>query len=240
MVAESGLKQTEKKIIGFIQKFARDKAVVIGLSGGIDSAVVATLCVKALGNDKVHGLLMPEKGVSLIEDVKDAEELVMNLEVDYKIWPINNALFELLKLVGTRNKSTIGNVKARIRMILLYAYANENMLLVAGTGNKSELMTGYFTKYGDGGVDFLPIGDLCKSEVRELAELLGVSRKIIDKKPSAGLWRGQTDEDEMGISYTELDKTLMGRKVNHETKEKVYNMVKNSKHKRDIAKVCKI
>ncbi|HIP57929.1 MAG TPA: NAD(+) synthase, partial [Archaeoglobus profundus] len=141
----------------------------------------------------------------------------------------------------------------RVRMTICYYYANSLGYLVAGTGNKSELMTGYFTKYGDGGVDFLPIGDLYKTEVFELAKYLGVPEKIIKKIPSAGLWAGQTDEDELGITYNKLDTILKGLEIGYSPNEicKIYNvkeedvrrvihLIESSKHKRELPPIVKV
>ncbi|MEW5760546.1 MAG: NAD(+) synthase, partial [Candidatus Thermoplasmatota archaeon] len=148
---------------------------------------------------------------------------------------------------------SIGNLKARIRMLLLYAYANSKNLIVVGTGNKTELLCGYFTKFGDGGADILPIGDLYKTQVREMARFLEIPEKIINKVPSAGLWKGQTDEDELGIKYEKLDKILYGielgldkneisNKVELPIKEveRIMNMVELTKHKRKFPLIPKI
>jgi NAD+ synthase len=161
---------------------AKAEGVIVGISGGIDSAVVYELCKIAVG-DKAWSV-----------DI-----------------PIDNAYPPYKYLIEQYNPSLMAkaNLKARLRMCILYLKANTHNLLVAGTGNKSELVMGYFTKYGDGGVDILPIGDLTKTEVKELAKRLGIPQEIINKPPSAGLWEGQTDEKEMGITYEMIDKVLM-------------------------------
>jgi NAD+ synthase len=124
------------------------------------------------------------------------------------------------------------NLKPRLRMITLYYLANRLDYLVVGSGNRSEISVGYFTKYGDGGVDILPLGNLVKSQVRELAIHLGIPKEIVDKPPSAGLWAGQTDEEEMGISYEELDRYLTTGRADEEVKKKVDTMMAGSAHKR--------
>jgi NAD+ synthase len=124
------------------------------------------------------------------------------------------------------------NIKARLRMITLYSYANQLGYMVVGSGNRSELVTGYFTKYGDGGVDILPLGNLVKAQVRELAAYLGVPECIITKPPSAGLWQGQTDESEMGLTYREIDEYLLNDKASDVVRRKLESMFAASEHKR--------
>ena len=231
----------EKHIISFIRRVtAGAEGVVIGLSGGVDSSTVAALCVRALGKEKVIGLILPERGVSKLQDVQDAEELARQLRIKTHIHPLNDILDVFVRTVPfvDSNKSALGNVKARIRMMLLYCYANACNYRVAGTGNKSELHVGYFTKYGDGGVDFLPIGDLTKTEVRELARHLGIPHSIVDKTPTAGLWRGQTDESEMGLTYEQLDKIICGMKMSPTALRRVRELHGTSAHKRVLPPVC--
>lgn len=403
------------KVVERITEFIRDivekskaEGVVVGVSGGVDSATTAFLCVKALGKDRVLGLVMPEKGVTKEEDIKDAIEICKSLGIEYRLIYINPMVNSFLENLEKNGKIAVANIKPRIRMIISYYYANKLNYLVAGTGNKSELMTGYFcydkqskavtedglkpyyklrpgdtvyslnlnnlriekvpvkavykfnysgkmveinngdisllvtlnhrmvvrssereflsftraanlfnsfsvkipkllseknqtelsklefsevkpknieiveydgviwcpdvppnhnllierdgslvfsgnTKYGDGGVDFLPIGDLYKTEVLELARFLGVPEKIIRKKPSAGLWVGQTDEDELGISYAKLDAILKSLEKGLKEKEitetlkieeaeikKVKEMVEKSRHKRETPPVASV
>lgn len=233
----------EKKIINFIRAQAKEASgIVVGLSGGIDSSVVASLCARAIGNRKVSGLIMPEHEVTKLGDVHDAKQLASELNIRCYIYPIDGILSAIIKSQPLINdeKKALGNAKARARMILLYAYANMHNYLVAGTGNKSELMTGYFTKYGDGGVDFMPIADVYKTEVIKLAKHLNIPKPIIDKAPSAGLWRGQTDEDELGMSYEELDFILKGKKVAPAKMKRVKELMEKSNHKRMLPKMCKI
>ena len=184
--------------------------VVIGLSGGIDSALVSKLCVDAVGAGKVLNIFMPTTSSSKA-DRKDAEEFSTETGSEFKVVEIAPVVegFKML-LPSIDRKELLGNVMARCRMVVLMHQANLMGRIVMGTGNKSELLVGYFTKYGDGGVDFLPIGDLYKTEVRELAQKVGISKRIVEKAPSAGLWEGQTDEGELGVSYENLDQILLG------------------------------
>ncbi|WP_292460863.1 NAD+ synthase [Methanothermococcus sp.] len=209
------LKELTNRLTNFVNdmvKNASAKGVVVGLSGGIDSSLVATLCVKALGKERVLGVIMPEKN-SNPTDKEHAILIAKKLGIRYIISDITNILiaFGAGGYIPTRefDKVADGNLKPRIRMCILYYYANKNNLLVAGTSNKSEIYMGYGTKYGDLGSDFLLIGNLFKTEVRELAKYLGIPNEIINKAPSAGLWEGQTDETELGITYELLDKILM-------------------------------
>jgi NAD+ synthase len=194
------IKRIEDFIYTKIQIFKMN-GVVLGISGGVDSAVVATLCVEALGENKVHGFLLPY-GLNKMEDA-----VLMVNKLHIKSETIN--IEPICKTIGiTGDKKVDGNVMARVRMVCLYKYANEHNLIVVGTGNRSEIMMGYFTKYGDGGVDISPIAHLYKTEVWEIAKTLGVPDKIIKKIPSAELYDGQTDEGEMGVSYKNLDYIL--------------------------------
>mgnify|MGYP000454074415 CR=1 FL=1 len=243
-------------IKNFILNFVEDSGangVVVGVSGGVDSATVAFLCAEALGSDRVLALIMPERGVTPTEDVEDAKEVCRIKGIDYKVIEINPFLEPFLSTFRDSESIAAANIKPRVRMILNYYHANKTNRLVAGTGNRSELMVGYFTKYGDGGVDFLPIGDLYKTEVLELARHLGVPERIVTKKPSARLWSGQTDEGEMGISYSELDAVLkaldkgMGVEqiststgVSPEKVKKVLKMVDESRHKREMPPVAAV
>lgn len=184
--------------------------IVLGLSGGIDSAVVAKLSADAIGKEKVLAILMPEKD-SNPRDAKDAEELANDLGIEHKVVDISPMVDSFLSVLGEGASATAaGNIKARCRMVVLYHHSNMLGRLVAGTGNKSELLIGYFTKYGDGGTDMLPIGDLYKTQVYELARAIGIPEKLVQKVPSAGLWKGQTDEGELGMSYENLDMILHG------------------------------
>lgn len=213
---------------------ARAAGAVIGLSGGIDSAVVGALCRMALPG-KVLGLIMPIH--SNPRDVEHALLAARTLDI-----PVRTVILDEAYDVLVRNLTAggldfdprglaVANLKPRLRMMTLYFHANGLNYLVAGTGNRSELHVGYFTKYGDGGVDILPIGGLVKAQVRELARYLGVPQPIIDKAPSAGLWEGQTDEGEMGLTYNELDRYLLTGEGNPATVARIEDMASRSRHK---------
>ncbi len=250
---EDILKINEKKSTKTICEFIRNKiresksdGLVIGLSGGLDSTTTAYLCAKSVENDKILGLIMPAKTTHL-EDVDDAISIAKKLKIEYEILNIDRLVKSFsLCTHSNNNKLANANLKARTRMVLLYYHANLMRRLVVGTGNRTELLVGYFTKYGDGGADILPIGDLYKTQVRQLASYLQVPKNIIKKVPTAGLWAGQTDEEELGIKYEILDKILcciMDKKLSEEDVAhylkipirevlRVKKMVDSSKHKR--------
>ncbi len=236
-----------KSLKGRIAAWIRDKVeeagakgAVIGLSGGIDSSVVAVLAKEALG-ERVLGVIMPCHSHG--GDAEHAKMIakkfgIMTETVD--IGPVFDALVSVIPKAGGVAPA---NIKPRLRMTTLYYFANLHNYIVLGTDNKDELMVGYFTKYGDGGVDLLPIASLYKSEVRELGRVLSIPEAIINKAPSAGLWSGQTDEEEMGISYEELDRILHAIE-NNETEDidsdklkKVRGMIKTSEHKRRLPEI---
>lgn len=215
------------------------RGVVLGLSGGIDSAVVAGLAVRVFP-DSTLGILMPCH--SLPEDMEHAKMVAEVFGVEHKTVDLSQTFDNMVALYGEapgpEGKLAAANIKPRLRMITLYYHAQARNALVLGTGNRSELTIGYFTKHGDGGVDLLPIGSLVKLQVRELAAYLGVPQVIIDKAPSAGLWSGQTDEDEMGITYEALDQYILTGKGSPATVEKVERMHGVSEHKRRIADIA--
>lgn len=203
------------RICAFIRRQVRDahaKGVVLGLSGGIDSAVTAALCKKALGADRVTGVLMFDQNQHNVQDHADAISVAKKLGIrtlELKITPIISAISRILISRDLKiSRIILANIKARSRMILLYAVANERKLLVAGTGDRSELLLGYFTKYGDGGVDFLPIGHLFKTEVRTLGTRLRLPFEIVAKPSSPNLWPGQKATDELPADYDVLDRIL--------------------------------
>lgn len=205
----------ELKLVSFIKERVREagaRGVVVGMSGGMDSSTVACLCARALGSRGVLGISMPERGVTNPQDVEDARRLASSLGIEFKIVDITGALAEIQRSLGLKPEALLpaANIKPRLRMIVLYYHANLLNRLVAGTSNRSELRAGYFTKYGDGAADFLPLGCLYKTQVKRLAAHLGIPKRIIDKTPSAGLWRGQTDEGELGLSYEKIDGIYAG------------------------------
>jgi NAD+ synthase len=209
------------------------RGAVVGLSGGIDSSVTAVLCKKAFG-DNVLGVIMP--CYSSEQDAEDARLLARTFSVEYLTIDLSPVLDEfLVRVKGSSAKEegilAIANVKPRLRMTTLYYYASINNYLVVGTDNWSELKVGYFTKYGDGGIDLAPLGRLVKTEVRELARHLGIPDQIIEKAPSAGLWVGQTDEQEMGLSYEVLDRYILSGEAEESQKERIEELASKSAHK---------
>ncbi len=231
------------------------KTFVLGLSGGIDSAVVCGLAARAVGPERVIGVIMPS--ASNPDDAVQASKVasafgVKTLTVDltamaktfYGSMPTEVA-FQGLGLApsnvvegDTGLQLATANVRPRMRMTTLYYVANMVKGVVLGTGNKSEAMIGYFTKYGDGGVDLFPIIDLYKFEVRAVAAYIGVPQSVIDRPPTAGLWQGQTDEDEIGLTYAQLDEALLAIErgdtsdIAPEVIDRVQTMNAVSNHKR--------
>jgi len=241
-----------KVFIRDLVKQARANGVVVGLSGGVDSSVTAKLCLEALGKDKVLVLIMPERGVN-DEDLKDAVEFARREGFKYKVIDISEMLNNIESMLGLKSQRARINIRPRLRMLILYAHANELNYLVVGTSNKSELLLGYFTKYGDGAADLYPIGDLYKTQVYSLARKLNIPQKILKKAPSAGLYPGQRDKDELGFSYDILDKVLyayeMGYDVERISKEvnlplndvrRIIKMVELSRHKRRSGYIFKV
>lgn len=248
-----GTEQVVEKFLA--EKFRKTgaKGFVLGVSGGIDSAVCLRLCVRAVGKEKVLALLMPEKD-SPKDDLRDSKELCKAEGVRYALADISKIIKAFKDVVpGKVDKKSIANIKARTRMVVLYHIANTESRLVVGTSNKSELLIGYFTKFGDGGADLEPIGDLYKTEVRQLARDLGITDRILRKVPTAGLWKGQTDEGEMSIKYETLDAILLGIELGLDEKQiaeraetsvrevrRISNKVRLSSHKRKFQPAAKV
>ncbi|MEA3137088.1 MAG: synthase [Thermoplasmata archaeon] len=250
------LARWEATITAFIVRHveaAGAKGVVLGASGGLDSAVVAALAVRALGKRNVVCVILPAPD-SDPKDEAHARLSCKSLGLKPVLRPIGPVLTGFEEAMdGKADKRVRGNAKARSRMMLLYGEAQSRGFLVCGTGNKSELLTGYFTKHGDGGVDLQPIGDLYKTQVRQIGRHLGVPKPILSKPPSAGLFKGQTDEGEMGLTYAQLDAILRGMELNHSLPtivrktglaaplvRKVETMVRTTEHKRRLALIPKI
>ena len=214
---------------------AKANGIILGLSGGIDSSVLAALAREALGRDKVLGVIMPCH--SIREDENDARLLAHELDIAFEKADLTDTfdtLYGTVELIaGNSNELVRSNMKARLRMVTLYALAQSKNLLVCGTSNRSEYETGYFTKYGDSGVDLMPLAGFLKREIREMARVLHVPEKIISKAPSAGLYEGQTDENDMGFTYETLDEYLAsGRIEDEKAKERIDVMRRRSEHKR--------
>ncbi len=231
---ESFLRQQSSKANGF----------VFGLSGGIDSAVIAQICASSF-KDRSLALIMPDSKVSPKEETEDALYLVDTLGLDYKLIDISMIHSQFANIVEPEEKS-LGNLRARIRATLLYYHANLKNYLVIGSSDKSEQLIGYFTKFGDGSADVLPIASLYKTQIRLLAKHLGVKESIIQKKSSLHLWKGHIAEDEIGASYEEIDSILYCMtdknmslddiqkmtQIEKDKIEKIHQLYKKSEHKR--------
>ena len=230
-------KKIVQSLADFVQQTGKTRAV-LGLSGGVDSALTAKIAVEALGKDKVTVILMPNEGLTKSESVTDAESFAKALGIEHQIVPINPFLDDYSQLPWKSSELSVMNVNARIRATILYHFANTHDAIVLGTGNKTELMLGYFTKYGDGACDVEVIGSLYKTEVWEMAKAVGVPEVIVNKTPSAELTEGQTDEGEMGMSYTEVDAILRaiesGEKPTGANADRVREMMRTSEHKRHV------
>lgn len=200
-----------EQLIKGLQKYFKKSGlhrVVVGVSGGIDSSLTLKLTVDALSPKYVTAISMPENGLSNPENTMHAKKLSEALGVTFFMQPINGFLIAFAQMAWGRSNIAEINTKARIRAVLLYHYANTANALVLGTSNKSELLLGYGTKYGDLAADLGVLGDLYKDEVYALADHVGIPREIIEKKPTAELYSGQTDENELGATYAELDPIL--------------------------------
>ena len=211
-LSEVELDRTHDHLVSFIRETvdaAGAEGATLGLSGGIDSTTTAYLAVDALGADGLHGLVMPSE-VNDPEVMSDAERVAMDLGIEYdviEIQPIAEQFFEAVPEAADDRMAT-GNVYVRTRAVLNYFVANAENRVVLGTGNRAEAMTGYFTKYGDQAVDCNPIGGLYKQQVRQLAAHIGVPHDLVMQTPTAGMWTGQTDEDELGLGYDRVDAIL--------------------------------
>ena len=237
---------TAERISNWIRERVEEagaEGVVLGMSGGVDSSVAAVLAKRGLG-DRVLGLIMPCH--SEPSDAEQARQVAAKFGIETEYVDLTPVFDRLVEALPPGDRVAAGNLKARLRMVVWYYFANSRNYLVAGGGNKSETMVGYFTKHGDGGVDILPLGDLLKAQVRELARDLGIPEEIIVKPPSAGLWEGQTDEAEMGITYEELDEVLMAiesgdvSECDQKSLARVRAMMAASQHKRDPIPVCEL
>ena len=216
---------------------AHAKGVIFGNSGGKDSALVGILAKKALGDDfRVLGLIMPcESKINFTTDKDDADALAEKFGIEKRVIDLTDAKKEIVKRTekeSTLNSVALNNIAPRLRMTTLYTVGAAENLIVAGTGNRCERYMGYFTKWGDGAFDFNPIADLFVSEVYEMLEALGCPESIIKKAPSAGLFEGQTDEKEMGVTYAEVESFIKGEKISEKSEEIIKSYHRRSMHKR--------
>lgn len=203
--------------------------VVVGLSGGLDSAVSAALCAEALGTENVLGLIMPCG--SMQSDTDDGVKIAEHLGIGYRTVDLSPVLQAFSGSLDDTSVLNLANIKSRLRMAMLYAHSSGRLVL--GTSNYSEILVGYWTKWGDGAADLLPIGRLYKDEVRELAAVIGLPEWVIDRVPSAGLWAGQSDEEEMGVSYQDIRTYFQGGTVSEPAAARIEKMVKSTEHKRN-------
>ncbi|MCL2642134.1 MAG: NAD+ synthase [Candidatus Bathyarchaeota archaeon] len=249
----------ETRIIRFIKEYVTNsqaKGVVLGLSGGVDSATIAALCSKALGSKNVLALVLPEEETKTQKDIDDAETITKQFNIETQTVDMTHALKELyntIPIYDQKNQICKGNIKARTRMIVLYYYANKLNKIVCGSSNKSETLMGYFTKWGDGAADMSPIKDLYKTQVRKLAITLGITETIALKPATPALWPNQSAEGELGIKYETLDLILYGLEkfmptdeiasqlnVEHRTIEAVKNRLLYNEHKRQLPITVKL
>ena len=248
-------------ICNLIEKFirhelheAKREKVVIGLSGGLDSSVTACLAVRALSNKNVFSVILPDFPITPRSDLHDATELASNLGIDYKIMNIKNIKSEFLTSLP-KDTYAEGNLTARIRMCILYYYSFIYNGLVLGTSDKSELLLGYYTKFGDGAADLYPLGDIYKTQVRGLAKFLKLPLSIRQKESSPRLWKDQTAEEELGASYDEIDEILKdlessghsnigsdrnSNKISYKKLDRIEQTIKRNAHKARPLKICRI
>lgn len=221
------------QIINWIKeevKKANCSGVAVGISGGIDSALVAYLAKKAFPNDSI-GILIPINKKRQF-DLEHGLELVKKLDLDYKVIDLSHEYQSMIDKMNVQLDLTKGNMQARLRMTTIYAFAQERKYLVLGTDNKAEYDLGYFTKWGDGGCDLLPIVNLYKSEVFEYAKKVGIPINIINKTPSAGLWDDQSDEKELGFTYDDYEQYDKNLLTDQQLIEKIKLQISKTNHKR--------
>ena len=233
MVLKEYIKQIEKFLKDYLEN-ARCEKYILGISGGVDSSLAAVLAKNAVGKDRLHCVIIPIE--SLPEDAKDALTLAQDFDLNYTIIDASEAFRKYVEEFEKNgiilDKSTLGNLKARMRMSILYALAQKEKGLVIGTDNADERYVGYYTKWGDGACDVLPLAHLVKAEVVEASKILGISKALAERVPSAGLYQGQTDEKELGVSYQELDAYVLGRKVSKDAQKRISYLHRISAHKR--------
>jgi NAD+ synthase len=243
----------EKFIKHELHEAKRDK-VIVGLSGGLDSSVTACLAVRALSNKCVFSVILPDLPITPNSDIDDAVELASSLHIEYKVMNINKIKSEFLSFLP-RSTYAEGNLAARIRMCILFYYSFIHNGLVLGTSDKSELLLGYYTKFGDGAADLFPLGDVYKTQVRSLAEYLELPLSIRQKKSSPRLWKDQTAEEELGANYDEIDEILKNLEstgqrdtvnkhhsfnISNNRLARIEQTIKRNAHKEQPSKICKI
>jgi NAD+ synthase len=213
---DTDFSEVQQRVCRFIKEYVENagaKGIVLGLSGGIDSATIAALSSLAIGGEKVLGLLLPEKENFNQKDIDDAKTVADLFHIPTQICDMTNglnSLYESIPVFDKTDRLCKGNVKARARMIFLYYYANKQQRIVCGSSDKSETMMGYFTKWGDAAADIAPIIDLYKTQVRKLAEHIGIPKELAHKPSTPGLWPNQLAEAELEIKYETLDLILYG------------------------------
>ncbi|MDQ5869352.1 MAG: NAD+ synthase [Thermoproteota archaeon] len=243
-------KRIMKLVAYFISKEVRERkkdGVVVGLSGGLDSAVAIVLSVKALGNKRVVAFILPEGKLTPGIDLVNAQKIVESLKIQAFTIDIVRSKNDLLKFLP-QHRLASGNLSSRIRMAILYYYATVNNLLVLGTSDKSELMLGYFTKNGDGAADVFPLGGLYKTEVRHLALELGLPEALVRQPSSPRIWAKQTAEGEIGLPYDKIDEILRALEknllkecsANKSDIKKILTWINKTQHKREFPPICKI
>jgi len=251
--------ETLEKITEFIKKQVQKAGLdgaIVSVSGGIDSAVALHCAVLALGPENVTAITMPERDVTQNSDITDVMQHCSELQLTCNtvdITQILHVIRDTLPNYRPQKRVEFGNVKSRLRMIVAYYYSNIEHKMVIGTSNKTELLVGFFTKHGDGGVDLMPLGDLYKTQLRQLAEYLVIPENIRSKPPSPGFYPGHTDEDELGIDYATLDLILYLREkgltpvevakeldVGFDLVERMFRRVDTNEHKRRLPLILRL
>ena len=249
----------EPKIIEFIQKNIKNaslKGAIVAVSGGIDSAITLHLTVKTLGPEKVTAITMPERDVTPERDIMDVMLHCKQLNLTCNtidITPMLHVMQQNLTKYNPKDKISSGNIRSRLRMIITYHYANLERKMVMGTSNKTELLTGFFTKYGDGGVDLMPLADLYKYNIKQLAKYLEIPQNIIEKAPSPGFYPSHTDEKELGCEYDSIDlmlylweKGYIDKEISRlldvpiQTVERIISRIKANEHKRRLPLILRL
>lgn len=248
------MEKTYKKLVKGIKEYfkrSKTKRAVIGLSGGIDSSLCAKLVADAIGKENVHGIIMPVEGLSNEQNVKETIRFCEWAGISHSLIYLNEFIGHFNHLEWHQSRLAQMNTQSRIRAVILYNYANSKKALVIGTSNKTEIILGYFTKYGDGAVDVEIIGNLYKTDEIKLAKYLKLPNNIIDKTPTAELYHGQTDEQELGASYEVIDEILkaienkkplkaLEKKHSKELVKHILDMIKNNEHKKKMPPTIRV